>query len=101
MNRYKCIEFEERKIIEEMYNTGAKPCEIAKRIGKCQATIYREIKRGETEELNERCRPAYRAEIAEMRGILQPRGNCAGGEILNVKGAYFWGLSSESLQQHL
>lgn len=67
MNRYKCIELEERKIIEEMYNTGAKPCDIAKRIGKCQATIYREIKRGETEELNERCRPAYRAEIAEMR----------------------------------
>ena len=46
MNSYN-IGLEDRKIIEEMYNAGAKPCEIATRIGKCQATIYREIKRGE------------------------------------------------------
>ena len=46
MNSYN-IGLEDRKIIEEMYNAGAKPCEIAARIGKCQATIYREIKRGE------------------------------------------------------
>ena len=42
MNSYN-IGLEDRKIIEEMYNAGAKPCEIAARIGKCQATIYREI----------------------------------------------------------
>ena len=66
MNSYN-IELEDRKIIEEMYNAGAKPCEIAARIGKCQATIYREIKRGEVPELNARCRPAYRAEVAEKR----------------------------------
>lgn len=41
MNSYN-IGLEDRKIIEEMYNAGAKPCEIASRIGKCQATIYRE-----------------------------------------------------------
>jgi hypothetical protein len=66
MNSYN-IGLEDRKIIEEMYNAGAKPCEIAARIGKCQATIYREIKRGEVPELNARCRPAYRAEVAEKR----------------------------------
>ena len=60
MNSYN-IGLEDRKIIEEMYNAGAKPC------GKCQATIYREIKRGEVPELNARCRPAYRAEVAEKR----------------------------------
>ena len=49
MNSYN-IGLEDRKIIEEMYNAGAKPCEIAARIGKCQATIYREIKRGEVPE---------------------------------------------------
>ena len=35
MNSYN-IGLEDRKIIEEMYNAGAKPCEIAARIGKCQ-----------------------------------------------------------------
>lgn len=38
MNSYN-IGLEDRKIIEEMYNAGAKPCEIAARIGKCQATF--------------------------------------------------------------
>lgn len=67
MNSYKCIELEDRKIIEELYNAGAKPHEIAARIGKSQATIYREIKRGEVSELNARFRPAYRAAVAEKR----------------------------------
>lgn len=58
MNSYN-IGLEDRKIIEEMYNAGAKPCEIAARIGKCQATIYREIKRGEVPELNARCPPLH------------------------------------------
>ncbi len=67
MNNYKCLQLEEREVIEEMYNAGAKPEEIAKRVGKCQATIYREIKRGEVPQLNSRCRPAYSAKLAEQR----------------------------------
>lgn len=38
--KYECLKLEERRIIEEMYAKGAKPGEIAERVGKCQATIY-------------------------------------------------------------
>ena len=41
--KYECLKLEERRIIEEMYAKGAKPGEIAERVGKCQATIYREL----------------------------------------------------------
>ena len=46
--KYECLKLEERRIIEEMYAKGAKPGEIAERVGKCQATIYRELERGKT-----------------------------------------------------
>ena len=48
--KYECLKLEERRIIEDMYARGAKPGEIAERVGKCQATIYRELKRGKTGE---------------------------------------------------
>lgn len=57
--KYECLRLEERRIIEAMYAEGAKPGEIAKRVGKCQATIYREL---------ERARPAKRT-LAFGKGI--------------------------------
>ena len=45
--KYECLKLEERRIIEAMYAEGAKPDEIAKRVGKCRATIYRELERGQ------------------------------------------------------
>ena len=39
MNSYN-IGLEDRKIIEEMYNAGAKPCEIAARIGICWQRLH-------------------------------------------------------------
>lgn len=32
--KYECLKLEERRIIEEMYAKGAKPGEIAERVGK-------------------------------------------------------------------
>lgn len=61
------LTLEERRVIEAMYAEGAKPGEIAKRVGKCQATIYRELERGKTEETNSRFRQGYSAEVAEAR----------------------------------
>lgn len=65
--KYECLKLEERKIIEEMYAEGAKPCEIAERVGKCQATIYRELERGQTGERDARFRLRYSAAVAEAR----------------------------------
>ena len=65
--KYECLRMEERRIIEDMYARGAKPGEIARRVGKCQATIYRELKRGRTDEKDARFRQGYSAEVAEMR----------------------------------
>jgi IS30 family transposase len=61
------LKFEEREIIEAMYAKGAKPCDIAKRVGKCQATIYRELERGKTGEIDSLFRPEYNAAVAETR----------------------------------
>ena len=54
--KYECLKLEERRIIEAMYAEGAKPDEIAKRVGKCRATIYRELERGKTGETDSRFR---------------------------------------------
>ena len=65
--KYECLKLEERRIIEAMYAKGAKPGEIAQCIGKCQATIYRELKRGKTGKTDSRFRQEYSAEVAEAR----------------------------------
>ena len=61
------VRLEERRIIEAMYAEGAKPGEIAQRVGKCQATIYRELERGKTGKTDSRFRQGYSAEVAEAR----------------------------------
>ena len=58
--KYECLKLEERRIIETMYAEGAKPDEIAKRVGKCRATIYRELERGKTGEAEARVNRSYR-----------------------------------------
>ena len=63
--KYKCLKFEERRIIEDMHAKGAKVGEIALRVGKSQATIYRELKRGRTGETGSHFPQGYSAEIAE------------------------------------
>lgn len=37
--KYECLKLEERRIIEEMYAKGAKPGEIAERVGKRIAVL--------------------------------------------------------------
>lgn len=63
--KYECLKLEERRIIEEMYAKGAKPGEIAERVGKCQATIYRELERGKTGETDSRFRQGYSAAVPQ------------------------------------
>lgn len=65
-----------RQEIERLYADDARPSEIADAVGVTTATIYRELKRGETGELNEHYRPAYSAEVAEkaVRSSMRNRG---------------------------
>ena len=65
--KYEVLRIDERRIIEAMNAEGAKPGEIAKRVGKCQATIYRELERGKTGETDARFRRGYSAKVAEAR----------------------------------
>ena len=59
-----CLTLGKRREIERLYNKDARPSAIAV-IGVTTATIYRELKRGETGELDGHFHPAYSAEAAE------------------------------------
>ena len=48
VRKYKYISFSDRKQIAALYQTNARPADIAEKIGVTTATIYREVKRGET-----------------------------------------------------
>ncbi len=72
---------EDRKKIEEMWENNASHIEIAAEIGVCLATIYKELRRGQTvdEETGEvvigkNFRPAYNAERAQMAISLVSQG---------------------------
>ena len=67
MGKRKDLTERERYAIEAYRNEKRSIKEIAVLLGRHYQTIYREIKRGEVPELNARCRPAYRAEVAEKR----------------------------------
>ena len=62
MNRtYKIIDFEKRKVIEELYAANWSAQEIADHVGLSPATIYRELQRGNTGKLDKNGRSGYSA----------------------------------------
>lgn len=68
-----CLTLGKRREIEKLYAEDKRPSEIAEAVGVTTATIYRELKRGETGELDEHFRPAYSAETAERAVRLSMR----------------------------
>lgn len=48
VRKYKYITFSDRKQIAALYQSNARPADIAEKIGVTVAAIYRELKRGET-----------------------------------------------------
>lgn len=64
-SKYKYLSFLDRQTIEKMYAAGARPIDIAEKIGCHTATVYTELQRGHTGELDANQRPAYSAEIAQ------------------------------------
>ncbi len=59
------LSYNQRKEIEKLYASGAEVIEIADAIRVNPATIYRELKRGETEELDRNGRASYSAELGQ------------------------------------
>lgn len=65
--KYKYISLENRQEIEKRYGAGAKPVDIARALGIHPATIYRELARGDTGQLDRYQRREYSAELAQRR----------------------------------
>lgn len=61
------LTLEDRKILEEMYDRGESVNAIAEKVGRHYATIYHELKRGYTGEMDKNGRPGYKAEISQKR----------------------------------
>lgn len=61
------LNFEDRKKIERLYSENTDIKDIAQSIGVCVSTMYREIQRGITEEMDKNGRFIYSAEKAQKR----------------------------------
>lgn len=59
MAAYKTITFDDRKAIAALYEKGATTAEISESVGVPKKTLYGELKRGDTGELDQNQRPAY------------------------------------------
>ena len=71
------LNYEDRKIIEQMYAVDVCIEEIAERIGCHRNTVYNELQRGMTGKLNNNFKAEYSAEIAQRTYVenLSRRGN--------------------------
>lgn len=67
MSMYRWISQDERRKIEKAYQSGEAIDAIAKSLGRNRTTIYNEIRRGDTGEMDENGRQGYSAEIAQRR----------------------------------
>ena len=65
--KYRYLTLEDRKKIEAWHKLGDRPTDIAGRLSVHYTTIYKELQRGATGELDENQREGYSAELAERR----------------------------------
>ena len=77
--------YDDRKQLEELYGAGSALTYIADKLGVHLATIYRELNRGSTGEIDANGRAGYSAEIAQktMLESLKRRGRKQGGDKQN------------------
>lgn len=67
MTNYRYLDLPTRRTIEALYLAGGEPKQIATYVGVSLSTIYRELQRGATGEIDKNLRPGYSAELAEKR----------------------------------
>lgn len=71
------MSYDQRKELETMYAANAEINDIAARLGVNHVTVYRELKRGKTGELDKNGRMAYSAELGQktLNENFRRRGN--------------------------
>ena len=67
VRQYRYIDFRDRKEISTRYLNGDRVADIADGLGVTTATVYRELKRGETGGLDRNLRKAYNPVLAQQR----------------------------------
>lgn len=67
MNGYRYMTLDDRQALESLYLKGERIQDIADQIGVHVATVYKELKRGETGELDRNMRREYSAVLAQRR----------------------------------
>lgn len=67
VRQYRYIDFQDRKEISTRYLNGDRVADIADGLGMATATVYRELKRGETGGLDRNLRKAYNPVLAQQR----------------------------------
>lgn len=65
MGVYRTITFDDRKAIAVLYEKGVATAEISESVGIPKKTLYGELKRGDTGELDQNQRPAYDPVLAQ------------------------------------
>ena len=63
--KQKGLSMQERRYLAERWESGAPALEIAVDLGRCQATIYEELKRGNTGELDANKRIKYDPDLGQ------------------------------------
>lgn len=67
MREFKHITLPDRCEIEKMYSAGMRPVDIAAKLGVHNATIYNELRRGDTGRMDANGRIGYSAKLAQER----------------------------------
>ena len=73
MKPYKRITLADRREIEALYSSGKTPDQIAVRVGVHRSTIYSELIRGDTGEMDSNGRIGYSADLAQSKMYQQAR----------------------------
>ncbi len=67
MNGYRYLTLADREKLEALYLAGERAQDIADHLGVHVATVYKELRRGETGELDRNMRREYSATLAQRR----------------------------------
>ncbi len=67
VRQYRYIDFQDRKEISARYLNGDRVADIADGLGVTTATVYRELKRGETGGLDRNLRKSIQPVLAQQR----------------------------------
>lgn len=79
MRNYRYLTLADRETLEAHYLKGERPQDIADTLGVHVATIYKELKRGDTGDIDRNMRQGYSAKLAQLR--LQKNFKCRGRKV--------------------